>query len=217
MGLLNKLSPRNSEHIINKIVNTAHSMGLSQTTTAVVNHALIQPMYLNLLIRTLGELSLSSANVVSDVVQSCIRKHMETPFLSNITYLNSTSSDSNASYDAYCLRVKNVSRLKSMVLFTVGCIRACLVGKSPSLSEYEDIIMKNLRVHVGGTPSDIEIMLEVIEVYKKATTTSTTPTPDAEKRAKKMDAKIMQWRQDVPDDLMTPRARFKVMDILSCT
>lgn len=198
-GLLNKLSPRNSDLLIKKIIDASLTLGPETTVTAIIRHAIAQPIYLNLLIRAIDELCNSGNKVVIlDVIQRHVLEHMQHPFLTDIS---SVENAGDAVYDAFCTRVKNVARLKSNVMFAVGCIRACLVEQS--LHEYGRVVHENLLM--AGCSADVEVMLDIIDTYRKAS------APHADIRMK-----LAEWsKTEGAGALLTPRARFKIMDILA--
>lgn len=203
MGLLNKVSPKNIEVIVPKVIAIARSTAVRAVADAVIDQCLRQPTYMSLFIRVLGELSVCGPDtraVVRDAVDERVRAHLERDILHGLP-----PAVPQTNYDAFCLRIKFVKTLVAFVAFVVGCVRAHLADRV-DIPGYAAFVLAGLeRV---ADPSALETCVDVADVFLRASGSSG-------KHAHAFRLAVSALKDGFEKrGILTPRARFKLMDIL---
>jgi hypothetical protein len=158
-----------------------------------------QSIYVNVFVKVLGELA-SKNPLAKKTIDEFVLSHVAKPILQDIDAIDSSSM---SDYDYFCARNKAVKLLLGEVMFVVACIRSQL-SDAIDIDQYANVICKNL-ILVRET-SEMDTMLDVIETFLKASKHS---SPSLKKTLK-------AWVESVQDlDIMTTRAQFKLMDIMS--
>lgn len=213
MGLLNKVSPRNIDSIMKQVLDMCESNGVDEKTIYdIVEHSIKQPSYLNMFIKILGELArIKGGLLVSKVVNTSVRRHINEPFVSFLKSLEEYSDKLKGEhakvieYEVFCRKNKEISTLKSVVSFTVGCIRSQLCDVI-DLPDYIDVVCDNLKTSTKS-PHDLEILFDVVEVLLKC----------CDRRVQSlMVSKMTDWAEERENGIndLSSRAKFKLQSII---
>ena len=201
MGMLNKVSPKNIDTLSAKIMDLALSSCVATSAATIVKHSIKQSVYMSMFVRLLGEISAARCGARAHVVSAIdfvVQAHIKGPILEAIP-----PDVPQTDYDGFCARIKGIKTLLATVAFGVGCIRAHLCD-SIDLDGYARVIVDNLS-DIGDTVA-LETMLQVVEVFQS----SSDGCDIYEFREK-----IAAWAKTLEGKgILTPRARFKLIDIL---
>jgi hypothetical protein len=201
VGLLNKVSPKNIDLLLPRIVETAVAQGVSKSVSAIVRHCLKQPTYMSMFVRALGDIASTTATARDDVVASIdavVREHLSGP---SLTATLPPDASQNDAYDEFCVRVKAVKTLNATVALVAKVVRAHLC-EAVDISGYAAFLVHELSTK--DCTADVEVMLGVLETF----VAGAGSTPSGFRKG------LEAWAASHGRDNLTSRGRFILMAVL---
>jgi hypothetical protein len=193
LGLLNKISVKNVDVIIERILEQTGDVKI--IVAKVLDQAIKQNGFLSLFIRILSELYKKHVCIITTTIDEFVAEFVKVPIMTRVPEVVDV-----AEYDEFCARLKAIRNLTSSMMLVVAVIKVNLC--TYAMGDLARYVCDNL--FAVNTIPDLEVTLEVVEAFIKG---GHAPNWFL--------GRMSEWASTIEGtDILTPRARFKLMDIL---